>query len=154
MEVMNEDRKSFSAALLMFEDFTEDEFCEWIDSLLGALRADPTLSIAPLSPRLELGAEEIDGILIGLYKSLRRSRGYFADAIAMLYESTSYIEGHAERIYLLLQLIAVIKPRRARNLLRGHLLDEIALSIEIPPIENEEHLQRHFGVNPKNETRS
>src|SRR5438128_157536 len=139
---MNEERTSLSASLSVFEDFTEDQFCDWIDSLLGALHADPLLSVAPLSPKLELGAEEVDSILIGLYESLGRSRGYFAEAVATLYESTPYIEGNAERIYLLLQLMAAIKPRRARNLLRGHLLDEVAFSIEFPSIENAERLRR------------
>ena len=103
---MGQERITLRKALPVFEGFSENDFCDWIEALLEALSDDPFLAVAPLTPHLELGAEEVDGILVGLHRGLGGARRPFADAIATLYESTPYIDGYAERIYLLLQVVA------------------------------------------------
>lgn len=139
---MGQERITLRKALPVFEGFSENDFCDWIEALLQAFNDDPFLAVAPLTPHLDLGAEEVDGILVGLHRGLRGARGQFADAIATLYESTPYIDGYAERIYLLLQVVATVRPRRLRNTLRANLLDELAFNIQFT--ESQRDLNRCF----------
>lgn len=116
--------------LTEFRQFSVSRWCKWLDAFIAG---------EPHQPKIEVGPEELDSILHGLYEDLddKGTQNRLSEAIMSYYEVTRVSEENAELIHLLLRVMADMKPIRAKRFLRRQLFDEIFLELNTKRVDSD-----------------
>lgn len=114
-----------------FRGFTVDRWCEWLNAFFSYEIDSPKPRSKPYEPELSVGPRELHFALISLYLSLESmaDRNRLAEALACVFETTSFVKPNAALINHLLKVIAVAKSLRSKRLLRRTLFDDVLRDI-------------------------
>ena len=100
-----------------FESMTSAEWREWLELALAGDSLDPPLQRAN---------RELHQDLLAVFRDLPSNSALrMADAVGELIRVTSLVDNFAERLYLLLEVAATVKPQRIFDYLDRILRDEV-----------------------------
>jgi hypothetical protein len=106
-----------------FSRFGQEDWAKWINSFLNEEFCEPSVTIGPHEPFVILG---------NVYHELefKSQRDLFAEAVKILFESTPVIKQNTRYLRSLLELLALLKPYKAKSLLRRHLFSRSFAGME------------------------